>query len=108
MVNITRSKLIGAIAHRFPQLDGEDVELAARILLQAMSESLRDGSRIEIRGFGSFKLKSQARRTGRNPRTGVKVDIPAKNVPHFKAFKELALRVNETADRTTHLDLMAA
>jgi len=108
MVNITRSKLIGAIAHRFPQLDCEDVELAAKILLQAMSESLRDGYRIEIRGFGSFNLKSQARRTGRNPRTGVKVDIPPKKVPYFKVSKELKLRVNEPADRTTPAERTSA
>jgi integration host factor subunit beta len=91
---MTRSELISAISLRFPQLGVEDVELAARTILNAMTQSLSRGSRIEIRGFGSFSLNHCAPRIGRNPKTGHRVDIPAKAVPHFKPGRELVLLVD--------------
>ena len=60
-----------------------------------MSQTLEKGERIEIRGFGSFSLHYRQPRIGRNPKTGEKVDLDAKHVPHFKAGKELRERVNE-------------
>jgi integration host factor subunit beta len=61
-----------------------------------MSESLAEGGRIEIRGFGSFSLHYRAPRIGRNPKTGEAVDLKGKHVPHFKAGKELRDRVNDS------------
>ena len=60
-----------------------------------MSNSLKNNNRIEIRGFGSFSLNYRPARIGRNPKSGEKVNIPEKNVPHFKAGKELRKRVDK-------------
>ena len=90
---MTRSDLIDRIANRFPQLQLKDAELGVRVILDALSNALSKGNRIEIRGFGSFALNYRPPRTGRNPKTGSKVSVPAKYVPHFKAGKELRERV---------------
>jgi integration host factor subunit beta len=62
-----------------------------------MTAALERGDRIETRGFGSFEIRRKPPRTGRNPRTGEKVKVPAKYVPHFKAGKELRKRVDKRA-----------
>jgi integration host factor subunit beta len=82
---------------RFPQLVLKDAEIAVKTMLDAMSQTLCDGDRIEIRGFGSFSLNYRPPRQGRNPKTGETVPVPAKYVPHFKAGKELRDRVDERA-----------
>ena len=64
------------------------------MILDAMSEALAKGDRIEIRGFGSFSLNYRPPRVGRNPKSGDKVSVPEKWVPHFKAGKELRERVD--------------
>ena len=64
------------------------------MILDAMSEALSKGDRIEIRGFGSFALNYRPPRVGRNPKSGDKVSVPEKWVPHFKAGKELRERVD--------------
>lgn len=91
---MTRSELIDALAARFPQLTVQDAEVAVKELLDAIAEALIKGQRIEIRGFGSFSLNYRLPRTGRNPKTGAKVDVAAKYVPHFKPGKELRDRVD--------------
>ena len=94
---MTRSDLIAKLAERYPQLLTRDAELAVKVILDAMSAALARGGRIEIRGFGSFALNYRPPRTGRNPKTGEKVQVPAKYVPHFKAGKELRERVDYPA-----------
>lgn len=96
---MTKSELIARLAERFPQLVAKDAELAVKVILDAMTEALARGDRIEIRGFGSFSLNHRPPRIGRNPRSGERVDVPEKWVPHFKAGKELRERVDE-ADLT--------
>ena len=91
---MTKSELIARLAERFPQLVAKDADFAVKMILDAMSEALVRGDRIEIRGFGSFALNYRPPRTGRNPKSGEKVDVPAKWVPHFKAGKELRERVD--------------
>ena len=91
---MTRSDLIASVAAHFPQLVMSDGELAVKIILDAMAKSLTQGHRIEIRGFGSFDLNYRPPRVGRNPKSGDKVNVPAKYVPHFKAGKELRKRVD--------------
>ncbi len=86
---MTRSELIEKLASRFPQLTTRDVEVSVRVILEAMTDSLNKAVRVEIRGFGSFSLSYRPPRAGRNPRTGLNVEVPAKWVPHFKAGKEL-------------------
>ena len=92
---MTKSELIAQLAERFPQLVAKDADLAVKMILDAMSEALVRGDRIEIRGFGSFALNYRPPRLGRNPKSGEKVDVPAKWVPHFKAGKELRERVDQ-------------
>lgn len=91
---MTRSDLIARLAESYPQLLAKDAELAVKVVLDAMAGTLARGGRIEIRGFGSFALNYRPPRTGRNPKSGEKVQVPAKYVPHFKAGKELRERVD--------------
>lgn len=91
---MTKSELIERIADRQGDLSVRDVEQAVRTILEAMSEMLADGDRIEIRGFGSFSLHYRAPRVGRNPKTGESVQLNGKYVPHFKPGKEMRDRVN--------------
>ena len=93
---MTKSELINRWADRFPQLVAKDAEFAVKMILDAMSEAMVRGDRIEIRGFGSFALNYRPPRTGRNPKSGEKVSVPAKWVPHFKAGKELRERVDQS------------
>jgi integration host factor subunit beta len=91
---MTKSELIEILSRRQTQLAYRDVELAVKTILEHMANTLSDGERIEIRGFGSFGLNYRPPRTGRNPKSGEKVQVPAKYVPHFKAGKELRERVD--------------
>ena len=92
---MTKSELIARLAERFPQLVAKDADFAVKMMLDAMSEALVRGDRIEIRGFGSFALNYRPPRVGRNPKSGEKVHVPEKYVPHFKAGKELRERVDQ-------------
>jgi integration host factor subunit beta len=92
---MTRSDLIDRLAELHPQLLSKDAELAVKVILEALSATLSRGGRVEIRGFGSFGLNYRPPRQGRNPKTGEKVKVPAKYVPHFKAGKELRERASE-------------
>ncbi len=91
---MTKSELIERIAAEQTQLSTKDVELAVKMILDHMAETLAEGERIEIRGFGSFSLHYREARLGRNPKTGEKVELEGKYVPHFKPGKELRERVN--------------
>lgn len=96
---MTKSELIERIAANQTQLSAKDVEVAVKMILDHMAESLSRGERIEIRGFGSFSLHYRSPRSGRNPKTGERVELAGKYVPHFKPGKELRERV-DTGMRT--------
>ena len=96
---MTKSEIINMLSRKQSHLSGKDIEESVKILLEQMSDTLTEGSRIEIRGFGSFSLHHRAARSGRNPKTGEKVLLSSKHVPHFKPGKELRERVNESKDR---------
>lgn len=89
-----RSELTIALANRFPQLVMKDLDISAKEILDKIRETLVDGHRVEIRGFGTFSLNYRPPRTGRNPKTGAQVAVPAKYTPHLKAGKELRERVD--------------
>lgn len=93
---MTKSDLIERLSAKYMHLSARDVESAIREILEQMAMTLQSGERIEIRGFGSFSLHYHAPRVGRNPKTGEKVELTGKSVPHFKPGKELRERVNET------------
>ena len=91
---LIRSELINRLAALFPQLTTQDTELAVKTILEALSNTLVKGGRIEIRGFGSFRLNHRPPRIGRNPKTGEAVLVPAKAAPHFQVGKELRTKVD--------------
>ena len=91
---MTKSELIARLAERFPQLVAKDADFAVKMIIDALTSALVKGDRIEIRGFGSFALNYRPPRVGRNPKSGEKVQVPEKYVPHFKAGKELRERVD--------------
>ena len=97
-VAMTKSELIARLAQRYPQLVAKDAEYAVKMILDAMTQALLAGNRIEIRGFGSLGLNYRPPRTGRNPKSGEKVQVPEKYVPHFKAGKELRERVDQATE----------
>ena len=91
---LTKSELVAYITADQPQLSETDVEMAVNSILERMASALADGERIEIRGFGSMTLHYRPPRIGRNPKTGEKVQVPEKFVPHFKPGANLRKRVN--------------
>ncbi len=100
---MTKSELMARLAEVFSekhvesQLQSKDIEYGVKVLIDTMTRSLAKGQRIEIRGFGSFDLNKRPPRIGRNPKTGERVEVPAKQVPHFKPGKELRERVDQSA-----------
>ena len=91
---MTKSDLIKQLAASRMHMPAKDVEAAIKEILEQMASTLQNGDRIEIRGFGSFSLHYRAPRVGRNPKTGDKVELTGKYVPHFKPGKELRERLN--------------
>ncbi|QLB12530.1 integration host factor subunit beta [Bisgaardia hudsonensis] len=91
---MTKSELIERLAIKNPNISAKDVENIVKEILEHMSSTLEDGNRIEVRGFGSFSLHYRQPRVGRNPKTGEKVKLDFKSVPHFKAGKELKERID--------------
>ena len=98
---MNRSDLIKRIAQKHEQLPPKDVEWAVKMMIGHLSQALADGTRIEIRGFGSFSLRYRAPRTGRNPKTGEAVGLSSRYIPHFKPGKDLRERVNAAFQRET-------
>lgn len=90
---MTKSELIAELAQR-ADLSKKRAEEVVNCVFRSMTESLISGSRIEIRGFGSFSIKAYSARKGRNPKTGSEVDVRAKRSVHFKVGKELRDRVD--------------
>lgn len=97
---MTKSELIELIARKQTQLSQKDVEIAVNQIIESMINSLADGDRIEIRGFGSFSLHHRQARMGRNPKTGEAVKLPEKRVPHFKPGKILREQVDASKAST--------
>ena len=86
---MNRSDIIQSLAERFSHLTQEDADVAVSTILEKMGNAMARGHRIEIRGFGSFTVVQRPPRIGRNPRSGVRVDIPETRVAHFKPGKAL-------------------
>lgn len=89
-----RSELLQAMAQDNPELKQDEIEQVVDILFEEIAKRLAEGGRVELRGFGAFSTREREARTGRNPRTGEPVDVPAKRVPYFKAGKEMRLALN--------------
>lgn len=85
---MTKAELVEKVADKI-QLTKKQTEAVVNILLNSITEALSEGDKVELRGFGSFRIRNRNPREGRNPKTGDTVQIPAKRVPFFKAGKEL-------------------
>jgi integration host factor subunit beta len=90
---MTRTQLIDAIHEKSTGLTKLQVAQVVDAMIEAMTTALAQGSKVEIRGFGSFTVRQREARKARNPRTGEMVEVPAKRVPHFKPGKELRAMV---------------
>ena len=91
---MTKAELVEDVA-RAAELTKKDAERLVEIVFESIIESLNHGEKIELRGFGSFRVRERGARRGRNPKTGDPVSIPAKRVPYFKPGKELKELINE-------------
>ncbi|MXN66741.1 integration host factor subunit beta [Stappia sp. GBMRC 2046] len=93
-----KSELVQRISEQNPHLYQRDVENIVNAILDEITEALKRGDRVELRGFGAFSVKNRPARVGRNPRTGQKVEVSEKNVPFFKTGKEMRERLNGGVD----------
>ena len=103
----TKADLVEQVAHA-TDLTKKQAEIIVDSVFDGIIASLRSGEKIELRGFGSFRLRQREPRKGRNPKTGDKVDVPPKKVPYFKPGKELKDLINRTGqveDSTEPVDL---
>ena len=91
---MTKAELVEDVA-RAAELTKKDAERLVEIVFESIIDTLNHGEKIELRGFGSFRVRERGARRGRNPKTGDPVDIPAKRVPYFKPGKELKELINE-------------
>lgn len=90
---MTKAELIEDVS-RAVEMSRKDSEVIVETIFESIVKSLRTGDKIEIRGFGSFRTRQRKPRIGRNPKTGARVDVPAKKIPYFKPSKELKDLVN--------------
>ena len=97
---MTKSELIERISQKAPRVPKRDVEVIVQTMFESMLKALRREQRIEIRGFGSFAVKTRRPRDGRNPKTGEKVSVPRRRIPYFTVGKELRDRLNPKQRRT--------
>jgi integration host factor subunit beta len=91
---MTKAELVEDVA-KAAELTKKDAERLVEIVFESIIETLNQGEKIELRGFGSFRVRERGARRGRNPKTGDPVDIPAKRVPYFKPGKEMKELINE-------------
>jgi integration host factor subunit beta len=96
---MTKADLIEEVS-RLVELTRKDSEIIVETIFDSVVRSLRAGDKIEIRGFGSFRTRQRKPRVGRNPKTGARVEVPAKKIPFFKPSKELKDIINHGAHAT--------
>jgi integration host factor subunit beta len=92
---LTKADLIEQVL-RVTELPRKESETIVETIFDSIIQALQSGDKIEIRGFGSFRTRERRGRVGRNPKTGAKVEVPAKKIPFFKPSKELKDFVNTT------------
>jgi integration host factor subunit beta len=95
---MTKADLVEEVS-RVTELTRKDSEVIVDTLFESVIKALKGGDKLEVRGFGSFRVRQRNARVARNPKTGEKVEVPAKRVPYFKPSKELKDLIN--ADGTT-------
>ena len=93
---MTKADLVEEVS-RVTELTRKDSEVIVDQLFDSVIKALKSGDKLEVRGFGSFRVRQRNARVGRNPKTGEKVEVPAKRVPYFKPSKELKDLINDGA-----------
>lgn len=91
---MTKADLVEEVAKAI-EVPKKDSEVIVKSIFESITKALHRGEKVELRGFGSFRLRERKARVGRNPKTGETVDVPAKKVPYFKAGKELKELIND-------------
>jgi len=91
---MTKADLVEEVA-RESELTKKKAEVIVQTVLDSITDALQRGEGVELRGFGSLRIRSRSPRQGRNPKTGSDVSVPAKKIPHFKPGKELRDIVNQ-------------
>ena len=92
---MTKAELVEEVA-RVSELTKKHSEIIVNTVFDSIVDALRKDEKIELRGFGSFRIRQRRSRQGRNPKTGDKVDVPAKRIPYFKPGKELKELINNS------------
>ncbi len=92
---MTKSEFITELANSIDYLSHKEATVIVNTFFDAIAEELIAGEKVELRGFGSFKVKERQSRVGRNPKSGTKVSVPSKKVPFFKPGKELRLLIDQ-------------
>ena len=92
-LGMTKAELVEEVA-RTTQLTKKHAEMIVNTVFESIVSSLKDGEKIELRGFGSFRIRDRGPRIGRNPKTGDKVNVPPKRIPYFKPGKDLKELLN--------------
>ena len=93
-MSLIKSKLIEKLTDQNNHLFTRDLERVVNTIFNEITQSLADGKRVELRGFGAFSVQHRAARVGRNPRSGESVNVEEKYIPRFKTGKELRLKLN--------------
>ncbi len=91
---IAKSKLLKQLSKNYPNFLNKDLDKFLNILITEIKNALRNGERVELRGFGMFSTNIQKARISRNPKTGEKINTPEKKTIHFKMAKELFKKLN--------------
>lgn len=91
---MTKAELVEEVSGK-TGLPKKQAEIVVNTVFESIVETLKTGEKIELRGFGSFRIRQRDSRMGRNPKTGEKVDVPAKRIPYFKPGKELRELLNQ-------------
>jgi integration host factor subunit beta len=93
---LTKAELVEEVS-RAAQVTKKQAEEIVQTVFATIVQSLRDGRKVELRGFGSFRIRNRGSRIGRNPKTGHRVEVPPKRIPYFKPGKELKEQLNRQA-----------
>ena len=99
---MTKAELVEEVS-RVSELTKKHSEVIVNTVFQSIVDALHKNEKIEVRGFGSFRIRQRRSRQGRNPKTGQKVDVPAKRIPYFKPGKELKELINRPAEEPSEI-----
>lgn len=91
---VTKAQLVDKVASN-TEVTKKHAEQIVNTVFESIVDSLRDGDKIELRGFGSFRIRERGSRIGRNPKTGARVAVPSKKIPYFKPGKHLKEMLND-------------